>query len=111
MTPEQFEQAKREFAENWGHKTYYRREDIDEYVTEALPEFLSDLTSLLEQHKEVMMEFTEWIGENANMLFFPNSNDKWLLSRLVKGENPSVEYDEYSTAELFDYWLKNVKKS
>jgi hypothetical protein len=105
MSVEQFEQAKREFADKWRRMTHSYSPDA--YTRE----FLSDLTALLEQHKEVMMEFTEWIGENANILYFPNSNDKWLLSRLVKGENPSVEYDEYSTAELLDYWIKNVKKS
>ena len=108
-TTEQFEQAKREFARKY--RSFETSENINispEWDNET--ELLSDLNSLLEQHKEVMMEYIEWIGENANMLFFPNSNDKWLLSRLVKGENPSVEYDEYSTAELFNYWIKNVKK-
>ena len=103
---EQFEQAKREFLVSVMFSV------TGEYNPQhpAVSKCLSDLTALLEQHKEVMMKYTEWIGGNANMLYFPNSNDKWLLSRLVKGENPSVEYDEYSTAELFNYWLKNVKK-
>ena len=105
MTPEQFEQAKREFALNWGHKTYYRREDIDEYVTEALPEFLSDLTSLLEQHKEVMMEFTEWTSKKAiEGLAYVEANKKWGVCELGN-------FIEFTTAELFNYWIKNVKKS
>jgi hypothetical protein len=44
------------------------------------------------------------------MLYYPNSRDKWLLSRIVMSENPSVEYDEYTTAELFEYWKQNINK-
>ncbi len=57
-----------------------------------------------------MYQFVEWIGANANMLYYPNSRDKWLLSRIVMSENPSVEYDEYTTAELFEYWKQNIRK-
>lgn len=57
-----------------------------------------------------MYRFIEWIGTNANMLYYPNSRDKWLLSRIVMSENPSVEYDEYTTAELFEYWKQNIRK-
>jgi len=54
--------------------------------------------------------FIEWIGTNANMLYFPNFNGRWLLSRVIMSENPSIEYDEYTTNELFEYWKQNIRK-
>ena len=53
--------------------------------------------------------FVEWTGKNANILIYPNSRGNWLLTRVVTGINPSVEYDEYTTDELFDYWKQNIQ--
>ena len=68
MTPEQFEQAKREFAEKlirffWqnGNDDYHecksqfdRIRDQNDCVSNYIDDFLSDLTALLEQHKEML---------------------------------------------------------
>ncbi len=65
---------------------------------------LSDLTALLEQHKEMMMEFTEWTSrKNIEGLVYVEANKKWGVCELGN-------FIEFTTAELFDYWLKNVKK-
>ena len=53
--------------------------------------------------------FLEWAGKNANILIYPNSRGNWLLTRVVTGINPSVEYDEYTTDELFEYWKENIQ--
>jgi len=93
MTPEQFEQAKREFAEKWGIR--YQPEEPGYYeLKNDSDNCLSDLTALLEQHKEMIMSFTEWTGN----IYYDNS--RWL----VKGE------EEMTTQELYEFWLKNVKR-
>ena len=87
MTPEQFEQAKREFAEKWWQL----------YIDDGT--FLSDLTVLLEQHKEVMLadmypkEFVEWYVKDGQ--YIPNKDTGSVRSTIL---------------ELYDMWLKNVKK-
>ena len=81
------EQAKREFIENWG--------------SEGLPnnDLLSDLNSLLEQHKEVITaemypkEFVEWYVKDGQ--YIPNKDTGSVRSTIL---------------ELYDMWLKNVKE-
>lgn len=66
---EQFEQAKRELAERWCLKVIECMKE-DDYIIHAPDEFLSDLTALLEQHKEMMLreeliKYDEWVFENG----------------------------------------------
>jgi len=80
MTPEQFEQAKREFVVQWGQKGMFDKK------------LLSDLTALLEQHKELMLR--------EELIAFEKfaTKQKWTLRAI----NPPEFYvDEY---------LKNEKK-
>ena len=93
-----FEQAKREFAEKWGYLTF------DYVETNCSNECLSDLTALLEQHKEMMLGFAEWIGEyyRSGRIYYAAIDEKWGLY--------PFEHDGLTTIELFNYWLKNVKK-
>ena len=73
---EQFEQAKREFAEKWG---------MDLHRKKIL---LSDLTALLEQHKEVILrDELEKFGTYFNEIRCP-----------------------YVVTSVIDEYLKNVKK-
>ncbi len=66
------------------------------------------LPSELEKQRDGMFAFIEWIGFLATMLYFRDVDDKWIMSRLnVESE---IEYDEYTTAELYEYWIKNVGK-
>ena len=105
---EQFEQAKREFAEKWVPRPYIR-----------FDEMLSDLTALLEQHKEAILagmypkDFLLWFHDNA---------------QIESREETFLVYNEmrfYTLDEVFDFWervqeknkyiarqdnLKNVKK-
>ncbi len=70
LTPEQFEQAKREFAEKWcpwSKKTAFQRNGKQFVPFDAM---LSDLTALLEQHKEMILreeliKYDEWVFENG----------------------------------------------
>ena len=101
MKTEELEQMKRELAENWGHKTYYRREDTNEYFTEALPEFLSDLTTLLDKQREVMMEFIKWFTGSQSPVAILYGEQAKRFATLDK---------DYTIDELFNYWFKNVKK-
>ena len=83
MTPEQFEQAKREFADKW---------EMDLHRKKIL---LSDLNSLLEQHKEVILReeliaYDKW-----------TSRKKWMTGVILSPEKAVDEYLEY---------LKNTKK-
>ena len=96
------EQAKREFALNWGHKTYYRREDIDEYVTEALPEFLSDLNALLEQHKEVMKE--ELRQKLLSMRSTKEAMDK------LNADDKLMQYGYHDCINEMLMWTKGIEK-
>ena len=75
---------------------------------------LSDLTALLEQHKAVMMGFTEWVGLNTPIfLYYRNTDKKWVMTIITPIENPvlhmtdNFEYKEYTTDELFNYWKEN----
>ena len=105
MTPEQFEQAKREFAEKlirffWqnGNDDYHecksqfdRIRDQNDCVSNYIDDFLSDLTALLEQHKEMMLreeliKFTEWQDREIKV----DRSDGWL--------------------RMIDKYLKNVKR-
>jgi len=67
MTPEQFEQAKREFAERWGRLDC--APDANMY---------EELTALLEQHKEMMLEFAVWatkLKSNPSGVLFHSISD------------------------------------
>ena len=86
---EQFEQAKRELAEKWGYLTF------DYVENNCQDEFLSDLNSLLEQHKEVILReeliaYDKWA-----------SRKKWMTGVILSPEKAVDEYLEY---------LKNAKK-
>ncbi len=114
---EQFEQAKREFAEKYNPLFSSR---LDEVREKTKSEFLSDLTALLEQHKEMILKdmypkaFLLWSHDNV---------------QVESAEETFLVYNEvrfYTTDEVFDFWervkeknkwikrqrkLKNVKKS
>ena len=105
----QFEQAKREFAEKWCIKVIECMKG-DDYIMHAPDEMLSDLTALLEQHKEVITaeikraDFAEWLLNHAtvNEEFTP---PKW--TAYLSGYQSKTYW---TTNELYDVWLKNVKK-
>ena len=116
MTPEQFEQAKREIAVKWcpwSEKTSFKRNGKD-YV--PFDQMVSDLTALLEQHKEMIIadmypkEFIEWIGDDCSPCYLERKEDgygKWIVFKKGSMEH-EAEFD--TLAELFDYWLKNGKQ-
>ena len=88
---EQFEQAKREFAIKTGHGSWNETTK----QTDVSPLFLTYLTSLLEQHKEVILReeliaYDKWA-----------SRKKWMTGVILSPEKAVDEYLEY---------LKNVKK-
>ena len=92
-----------DWGEEWLSKEWQAGDVID-----ALQQFASLKVS--EATKEMYpAAFLEWAGKNANILIYPNSRGNWLLTRVVTGINPSVEYDEYTTDELFDYWKQNIQ--
>lgn len=97
-TPEQFEQAKREFAEKYRYGFVIEHRGVD--IDDEEEEFISDLTTLLEQHKEAILEFTDWWGR---------------ICIEQHGQYNSMKIPQeicglITMNELFDYWLKNVKK-
>jgi len=109
---EAFEQAKREFAENWGLKVIEVMKG-DDYIMHAQEECLSDLTALLEQHKE-MMEFDHLTNEAIKIDdIFDKMNcligylERWRDN--PQSNNPPFELN--SVIEEAIDWLKNVKKS
>lgn len=96
MTPEQFEQAKREFAEKWGYLTF------DYVETNCSNECLSDLTALLEQQKEVIKD------ELRKKLFSMRSNFKAMSD--LNDEDKLMQYGYHDCINEMLMWLKNVKK-
>ena len=73
--------------------------------------FNDELLLTLKEQTKVIMEFVEWIGRNADiMLEFEESNKKWIKARPYDNYSVSTEYDEYTTEELYNYWLENIKK-
>jgi len=111
MTTEAFEQAKRALAEKWGYLVFPQREtEIYKIQVEYL---LSDLTALLEQHKE-MMEFDHLTNEAIKIDdIFDKMNcligylERWRDN--PQSNNPPFELN--SVIEEAIDWLKNVKKS
>ena len=81
---EQFEQAKKELAEKWGYLTF------DYTENNCQDEFLSDLNSLLEQHKEVMIR--------EELIAY----DKWLCQH-------DLGYDFDTTEKCVDEYIKSLK--
>ena len=79
MTPEQFEQAKREFAVKW-------RRDLA--LNEGIVSMLSDLDALLEHHKEVILadtypkEFVEWKDKNTMTDRISRTEMRYMLTDL-----------------------------
>ena len=111
MTPEQFEQKKREFRKKY--KAGYVLPEIINGTLEfknKRDEFISDLNTLLAEHREMMMEFARWIGFESSRLYYRDLDEKWIMTRFVMCENPTEEYDEYTTDELFEYWIKTVNQ-
>ena len=67
--------------------------------------FNDELLLTLKEQTKVIMEFVEWIGRNADiMLEFKDSDKAWIMY------SESAYYDEYTTEELYNYWLENRKK-
>ena len=70
ITPEQFEQAKREFTNQYAPCEMRQRKgnpDVWDYA--PIEDFISDLTALLEQHKEMMLrkeliKFVKWYNDS-----------------------------------------------
>ena len=91
MTPEAFEQAKRDHLEKWGYTISVNKKG-ELYNANCKRGLNKDLTALLEQHKEMMLReeliaYTEY-GQKKS----------WMLRSIVR---PGFYVDEY---------LKNVKK-
>ena len=115
MTPEQFEQAKREISEK-----YFPTEEklsnnslYNQLQQSSQDNLLSDLTALLEQHKE-MMEFDHLTNEAIKIDdIFDKMNcligylERWRDN--PQSNNPPFELN--SVIEEAIDWLKNVKKS
>ena len=86
-TTEQFEQAKREFAEKW---------EMDLHRKKIL---LSDLTALLEQHKEVIKE------ELRQKLFSMRSTKKTM--DMLSKEDRLITYGYHDCINEMLMWTKN----
>ena len=86
---EQFEQAKREFIENWG--------------SEGLPnnDLLSDLNSLLEQHKEVIKE--ELRKKLLSMRSTKEAMDK------LDADDKLIQYGYHDCINEMLMWTKSLK--
>ena len=97
------EQMKREFAYKWGGSV--AAEGYGNARFDVSKQCLSDLNALLEKATADMYpkEFTEWIGSQELYC----DKGEWLcpVEDSVYGE-----IIRKTTAELFDYWLMNVKK-
>lgn len=97
MTPEQFEQAKREFFEEYAYGY--------EYGTGLFERLLN---SLLEQHKEVILadtypkEFVEWKDKNTMTDRISRTEMRYMLTDL------DAPLYWWTLDEIFNYWLKNV---
>ena len=94
------EQAKREFIQKYGYEWTGRGYEGKPLL---IANITTDLTALLDKQREVMMEFTEWIGSQELYC----DKGEWLcpVEDSVYGE-----IIRKTTAELFDYWLMNIKK-
>ena len=95
MSAEQFEQAKEAFAYKHATPDMSRIEEGFVPSEDNINALLSDLTSLLEQHKEVILReeliaYDKWA-----------SRKKWMTGVILSPEKAVDEYLEY---------LKNVKK-
>ncbi len=64
----------------------------------------------LEKQRDGMFAFIEWIGFNSTLLYFRDVDDKWIMTHIDIYENPNITYGEFTTAELYEYWIKNVEK-
>ncbi len=80
------------------------KDGVDTYQRTGL------LPSELEKQRDGMFAFIEWIGFNSTLLYFRDVDEKWLMTRLENFVNPSLKYEEFTTAELYEYWIKNVEK-
>ena len=96
MTTEQFEQAKREFAKTYGGSIVVGFGQPSgsggRSIETAEEQCLSDLNSLLEQHKEMILR--------EELIAY----DNWLVLH-------ELGYEFDSTEQCVDEYLKNVKKS
>ena len=107
MSAEQFEQAKREFVEKWNLK--YSKEPTTDPHTECLyypitphkSECLSDLNSLLEQHKEVMKE------ELRQKLLSMRSKFKAMSE--LNDEDKLMQYGYHDCINEMLMWIKPLK--
>lgn len=97
MTLEQFEQAKREFAEKWMPMVRYKDKE----------RFIECITALLEQYKEVITvdmypkEFVEWYVvevSNDRARIYPYCYMIWV-------DGTGIGFDTFD--ELFNYWREN----
>ena len=113
LTPEQFEQAKEAFAYKYAEpQIIWNDGDVSIYPDEEkIASLLSDLNSLLEQHKEVM-EFDHLTNEAIKLDdLFDKMNcligylERW---RDTPQGRPPNELNSVIN-EALD-WLKNVKK-
>lgn len=73
MTPEQFEQAKREFAEKWMPMVRYKDKE----------RFIECITALLEQHKEMMLR-EELIKYEIHWNFVLRDNAEKVVDEYLK---------------------------
>ena len=83
---------------------------ILEIIQENYNEFTGTNEAEIASSREIaahVFEFVEWIGFEAGpRLFFREITCTWLHTPLPL----TVELKEYTTSELYQYWLTNVKE-
>lgn len=97
---EQFEQAKREFAQKWCIKVIECMKG-DDYIMHAPDEMLPDLTALLEQHKEV-------IKEDLRQKLLSMRATKEEMDKLDK-EDRLMQYGYHHCINEMLIWTKSLK--
>ena len=104
MTPEAFEQAKRDHLEKWGYTISVNKKG-ELYNANCKRGLNKDLTALLEQHKEMILadmypkKFLEWMGEELGEDRISYTVTNWRRPWFYNHRHLSLE-------ELFNYWLK-----
>ena len=114
MKTEKLKQMTREFVEKWGWRRNVSiiNNVVCENTTERHEqECLSDLNALLKKYKDYIIEgfvmptdtypkeFACWVLQNVEHM--PYSDENYIIGSGL---------DKMTLNELYDYWIKNVKK-
>ena len=98
-----FIKARKELCSQSPTETY----SLEEAIRKAFDASLKAAEATREMYP---LAFIMWIGFSAVNLYYRDVDEKWIKTRFEMSENPSEEYDEYTTDELFEYWKQNIRK-